>query len=138
MIRYEEKREEYRKITPFYKTRFRNAVGMLHNDKFMAAARQMNLTIVEGIVLRAGYSIESPAMLINGTIRIGTGRKEWGAEENTEYFVIDITSVEMLCTDDWQRENMRGIEEWKNLNRARSVGLKQKYQRQSVDIDTMH
>ena len=105
MIRYGEKREEYRKITPFYKTRFRNAVGMLNNEKFMAAARQMNLKIFEGIVLRAGYSIESPAMLINGTIRIGTGRKEWGAEENTEYFVIDITSVEMLCTDDWQREN---------------------------------
>lgn len=106
-IRYGEKKEEYRKITPYYQTRFRNAVGILHNGKFMTAARQTNLQIFGGIVLRAGYSIESPAMLINGTLRIGTGRKEWGAEEGTEYFVIDITSVEMLCTDDWQRESRK-------------------------------
>ena len=104
LIRNGEKKEEYRKITPFYQTRFRNAVGMLHNAKFMAAARQMDLEIFEGIVLRAGYSIDSPAMLVRGTLRIGKGRKEWGAEEGTEYFIIDISSVEMLCTDDWQRK----------------------------------
>jgi hypothetical protein len=103
MIRNGEKREEYRKITPFYLTRFRNAVGMIHNDKFMTAAKQMNLKIFEGIVLRAGYSIDSPAMLVHGTLRIGTGRKEWGAEEGAEYFIIEIASIEMLCTDDWKR-----------------------------------
>lgn len=103
MIRSGEKKEEYRKITPFYQTRFRNAVGMLHNAKFMAAARQMNLEIFEGVILRAGYSLDSPAMLVHGTLRIGTGRKEWGAEEGQEYFIIEIMNVEMLCTDDWKR-----------------------------------
>lgn len=103
MIRSGEKKEEYRKITPFYLIRFKNAVGMLHNARFMAAARQTRLELHGGVILRAGYSLDSPAMLVHGTLRIGTGRKEWGAEEGEEYFIIDIMSVEMLCTDDWKR-----------------------------------
>ena len=63
----------------------------------------MNLEIFEGVILRAGYSLDSPAMLVRGTLRIGTGRKEWGAEEGQEYFIIEIMNVEMLCTDDWKR-----------------------------------
>lgn len=70
MIRDGKKKEEYREIKPYYKSRFQF-------KKF------------EKLVLRNGYRADSPKITLNNPrIRIGTGRQEWGAEPGTFYYVI--------------------------------------------------
>ena len=74
MIRDGKKKEEYREIKPYYKSRLQ---GRFYFKKF------------EKLVLRNGYRADSPKITLkNPRIRIGTGRPEWGAESGKQYFVI--------------------------------------------------
>ena len=74
MIRDGKKKEEYREIKPYYKSRLQ---GRFYFKKF------------EKLVLRNGYRADSPKITLkNPKIRIGTGRTEWGAEPGKQYFVI--------------------------------------------------
>lgn len=74
MIRDGKKKEEYREIKPYYKSRLQ---GSFYFKKF------------EKLVLRNGYRPDSPTITLkNPRIRIGTGRPEWGAVPGKQYFVI--------------------------------------------------
>lgn len=76
MIKSGEKKEEYREIKEYYGSRFgKLGVG--------------DGTIKE-IILRNGYSKNSPSIKCQVLINIHTGKEEWGAEPNKEYFVLEI------------------------------------------------
>lgn len=85
MILSGEKKEEYREIKPYYRSRFRNA-GML--DRY-----GLPTILPAEIIFRNGYSADSPAIRAKCTVDIKTGRQEWGAEPEKEYYVLRIESL---------------------------------------------
>ena len=89
MILSGEKKEEYREIKPYYASRFFQRFKVDKNGL---------ITCIETMTLifRNGYSKNSPAIKCDVEIRIGTGKYEWGAEPNKEYYVLKILSVEEI------------------------------------------
>lgn len=85
MILSGEKKEEYREIKPYYKSRFRNA-GLL--DPFGKA-----MPFTEWVIFRNGYSADSPEIKAKCRLHIKTGRPEWGAEPGKTYYTLEIISV---------------------------------------------
>ncbi len=85
MILFGEKKEDYREIRPYYRSR------LYHND-FLD---QYGLpTIKEGwIAFRNGYSKNSPLLHAFCTLDIKTGKPEWGAEIGKEYYVFSIIGI---------------------------------------------
>ena len=85
MILSGEKKEEYREIKPYYRSR-------LHNEGFLD---QYGLpTLYQGLVLfRNGYAGNSPSFEALCSLDIKTGRPEWGAEPRKEYYVLKILEV---------------------------------------------
>ncbi len=86
MILSGDKKEEYRDIKPYYRSR-------LYHEGFLD---QYGLPqIYEGWVLfRNGYSKNSPSFEAFCTVDIRTGRPEWGAEPDKEYYVLKIIKKE--------------------------------------------
>lgn len=82
MILSGEKKEEYRSLTPYYETRFRNVWGY---PAYWGEQHQ--------IKFRNGYSANSPSFVANCTLNIKTGNVEWGAEEGVKYYVLKILSI---------------------------------------------
>lgn len=106
MIRSGRKKEEYRALSPYYAARFKKYIGLEFKrpspeyvEEIIRAAGDYGRIPFKDIILRAGYSAMSPATMISGHITIGKGRKEWGAEEETEYYVLHIEETEDLLTD---------------------------------------
>lgn len=105
MIRSGEKREEYRAISPYYTSRFKVFIQYLyHNNEvaekvFRKATAERIRIEFHDVVLRAGYSLLSPAILISGKITVGPGSTEWGAEKGKEYYILHIEKMEDLITD---------------------------------------
>jgi hypothetical protein len=102
-IRSGEKREEFRDISPFYTSRFKSYLPFLFmpNDSAEKAFRKIGADGVafKELVLRAGYSLFSPAIMVSGRITVGTGLPEWGATPGKEYYILHIYKVEDLLTD---------------------------------------
>lgn len=84
MILSGEKKEEYRNITPRYTKMFQNA-----------ANNEGNLWLI----LRNGYRSDSPSIKVFVHCSIGTGNLNWGAEQNTNYFVLQILKKESCRFD---------------------------------------
>lgn len=82
MICSGEKREEYRKITDYYGTRFRNVWGYA---AYWGEPHEIRF--------RNGYSKNSPSVIATCTLSKKVGRPEWGAEPGKRYFVLTILSV---------------------------------------------
>lgn len=80
MIRSGIKKEEYRNMTDYYKTRFQN-IGLL--DAFGISTGK-----VAQIVLRAGYRKDSPKLTITARLSVGKGWPAWGADPNCWYYVL--------------------------------------------------
>lgn len=87
MILSGEKKEEYREIKPYYKSRFKNIFEMapysfipVGNDK-------------KQIMFRNGYSTNCPSFIADCTLDIKTGKEEWGAEKDVEYYVLTIHKI---------------------------------------------
>ena len=79
MILFGEKKEEYREIKPYYDSRLLGFyTGKMEHEIF----------------LRNGYSSKSPTIKCKIKVVVGTGKEEWGAETNKEYYVLKILSVE--------------------------------------------
>jgi hypothetical protein len=104
-IRAGEKKEEYRAISPYYTSRFKTFTPYFyHNNEvaekvFRKATAQGIRVEFRDVVLRAGYSLFSPAVMISGKITVGYGRPEWGALPGEEYYILHIEKVEDLITD---------------------------------------
>ncbi|MDY2988979.1 MAG: ASCH domain-containing protein [Oscillospiraceae bacterium] len=73
-----EKKEEYREIKPYYISRLAKYV-----NKSPFWAKFVN-----------GYSHTSPSFNALVQVKYGIGKTEWGAEPNTEYFVLSIITIE--------------------------------------------
>ena len=85
MIASGEKKEEYREIKPYYKSRLIN-YGML--DQY-----GLPTLLQSQILLRNGYRSDSPYIIIKAELDIREGRTEWGAEEGKEYYVLKIKEI---------------------------------------------
>lgn len=82
MIKSGEKKEEYREIKPYYKSRLGKKVNFCKETGYGYY-----------ILLRNGYSKSSPTLKVGCYITIGHGKEEWGAEPNKEYYIIKILDV---------------------------------------------
>jgi len=91
MIKSGEKKEEYREIKPYYTSRF------LFDDTFDGTKTGRTLYSRMELILRNGYSSNSPKIKCNVKIEKGYGKPEWGAEPNKVYYVLKILSVEEIC-----------------------------------------
>lgn len=80
------KKEEYREIKPYYRKRFQT-VGLLDRYGLPAIGTQR-------IILRNGYSGDSPSIVAHCSMDIKPGRTEWGAEPGKEYYVLKIEKIE--------------------------------------------
>lgn len=75
MIASGEKKEEYRSITKRYLTMFKNAADK--NGRFWC-------------IIQNGYSKSSPRLYCYVEASVDYGRQEWGADPETQYFVLKI------------------------------------------------
>ena len=103
MIRTGKKKEEYREIKHYYTVRFRRFMTYApwsdeHTVAAIRAAGEQGVPISYRLILRGGYGLLSPAILVEGTIVIGEGKTEWGAEKGKEYYVLRVERIEDLCT----------------------------------------
>lgn len=87
MIKSGEKKEEYREIKPYWTKRL-NFIS--YDEK--GVVYQVN----KNILLRNGYSKNSPTLKCYVQINEGYGKSEWGAEPNKMYYVLKILSVEEI------------------------------------------
>lgn len=82
MIKAGEKKEEYREIKPYYQVRFTALESGLKSEGY----RFKNFS---ELILRNGYQKNAKTLIKkNPKIKVGTGRKEWGAMPGVNYFVI--------------------------------------------------
>ena len=79
MILSGEKKEEYREIKPYYKSRFHTA-GLIDRYGLPTISRAW-------ITFRNGYSVNSPAIEAKCTLDIKTGRPEWGAPDYKTFII---------------------------------------------------
>lgn len=101
MIQSGEKKEEYREIKPYYTSRLanlfevdRDRLGkLLTDDGCIARIR---------VLFRHGYSKASPSFTAECSLKIGTGRQEWGAEPGKEYYVFTILTID--GTEIWNED----------------------------------
>lgn len=107
MIRSGQKKEEYRQLSPYYAARFKRFLGweLIPASQYQVerVLRARGSVPFKDIILRAGYSVFAPATMVSGYITISTGRPEWGAVEGEEYYVLHITGMEDLLTDEQSR-----------------------------------
>lgn len=89
MIVSGDKPEEYREITPYYQSRFKNLFAMYPYSAIPVGADSQKL------ILRNGYSKTSPSCEITATLDIKQGNPEWGAEQGKEYYVLKISDAVM-------------------------------------------
>ena len=83
MILSGEKKEEYREIKPYYDKRFINECKRNNGTCFY-------------VIFRNGYSKNSPSIKCCISLFKSSGRVEWGAELDKEYYVLKISSVERI------------------------------------------
>ena len=91
MILSGEKKEEYREIKPYYETRFMNVYGIAWiYGGIKVKGRE---SPIKEILFRNGYSKESPQFVAKCALHTGTGKEEWGAEPEKEYYVLKIHEI---------------------------------------------
>lgn len=100
MILSGEKTEEYRKINPYYQTRFNNLFGLIIVDglSIPSPLPELKKDGIQEIVFRNGYSKNSPSFVARCSLKIGTGNPEWGAEPNEEYYVLKILEIKEVSS----------------------------------------
>lgn len=81
MILSGEKKEEYREIKPYYKSRLDDKY--IYGEKFE-------------VIFRNGYSKNSPSIKCLVEFQKDFGHTMWGAELNKIYYVLKILSVEEI------------------------------------------
>lgn len=79
LIRADVKLEEYRAITPRYRTMFQNAAD--ERGEFW-------------VLLRNGYSRAAPSICCRVRLSVGPGNPEWGAVPDNQYFILSILEKE--------------------------------------------
>lgn len=92
MIANGEKKDEYREIKPYWSKRFWN-IGLSIWDPDAIAI----------VIFRNGYGKNAPEIKARVNWRKGTGKKEWGANEDEEYYILEI--LEIIEIRNWDIPN---------------------------------
>lgn len=90
MIKSGEKLEEYREIKPYWTKRFYKSLYDLELGNSTYTIYYARGTII----LKNGYSKNSPSIKCYIELTQDYGKEEWGAEPNKRYYVLKILSVE--------------------------------------------
>ncbi len=93
MILSGEKKEEYREIKPYYLSRLKNEFDMYPYSIIPVGTDERM------VMFRNGYRKDSPAFIADCTLDIKAGKEEWGAERDTEYFVLTIKKIRWTNID---------------------------------------
>lgn len=88
MILSGQKKQEYREIKPFYTKRLCNMFDI--SEKSLIAWFHRGSFQNIDVIFKNGYSKTSPSFQVPCMLFIGTGKEEWGAEKDTEYFIFQI------------------------------------------------
>ena len=95
MIMSGEKLEEYRDIKPYWTKRL-NISPIILNIENLVKDGDINLThVVHECKIRAGYNKSSPTATIYYWVDIGSGKENWGAEPDVEYYRLHIVQKEL-------------------------------------------
>lgn len=101
MIVNREKLEEYRSFTPYYTTRFFNALCKdtnISKDAFIDSVFNNEFQDkVFYLLLRNGYNSNSPTVMVSVTLSYGSGEKEWGWEEDCYILHIQEVFSQYIC-----------------------------------------
>lgn len=97
MILSGEKKEEYLEIKPYWDTKFETWLGIPKGEmnfffRDVLKDRKIPMPVLP-ILFRNGYSKESPSFIAKCTLSIGTGKEEWGAEKEKEYFILTVQEI---------------------------------------------
>ena len=84
MILSGEKKEEYRELKPYYQKRFVN----------LWQGSLVGFNAKRKVMFRNGYSKKSPSFIATVILDIGTGKTEWGAEKEKNYYILKICDIE--------------------------------------------
>lgn len=87
MILSGEKKEEYREIKPYYKSRFIKAFNMGSDDSIWKHFSPYE------VLFRNGYSSTSPSFVARVSLKVDAGRTEWGAEPGVKYYCLCIEEI---------------------------------------------
>lgn len=95
MILSGEKREEYREIKPYYDSRLPKEFGMFKDGNRLVKGNTYPPSDMskQKIQFRNGYGKDSPCFTAICSLSIGTGKVEWGAEQDVEYYRISIHEI---------------------------------------------
>ena len=88
MIKSGEKKEEYRGIKPYYNIRLKKYLPVRIKE-----TQEIFLPHFFQVIFRNGYRVNSPKINCRCTLRVGQGKKEWGAEPGKEYYILEILEV---------------------------------------------
>ena len=103
MICRGEKREEYREATEYYRTRINSAIAADPNCKGQAYK-------IFPVKIRAGYNSKAPAAVLRVHCIFGKGGvREWGADPDNSYYILQILHMER--SDNWTGGN---VKRWKS------------------------
>lgn len=84
MIENGEKPEEYRDITPYYMSRFKNIFEMYPYSHIPIGTDRHTIR------LRNGYAATSPTLEVVCTLDVGMGKEKWGVVPNVEYYILKV------------------------------------------------
>lgn len=93
MIVSGEKKEEYREIKPYWTRRLLKSDIPFDLDKLLYKLKTGEGRFCKTVILKNGYRKSSSKIMCRVEIYIGQGKKEWGAEPNKEYYVLEIKEV---------------------------------------------
>ena len=93
MILSGQKKEEYREIKPYWTKRLLKSDIPFNLDKLLYKLRTGEGRFCKTVILKNGYRKNSPKITCRVEIGIGTGRKDWGAEPNKEYYILEILEI---------------------------------------------
>lgn len=101
MILSGEKKEEYREIKSYWTKRFINLCGLgdkpnCNENIFVQLLMLRTNMCADGylfVSFRNGYNKNSPSFIAKCTLSVGTGKEEWGAEKDKEYFILTVQEI---------------------------------------------
>lgn len=106
------KKEEYREIKPYWTARFLKWLGYPKSVEadVLELLSKMDTRKPREVLFRDGYSADSPSFTAMCTLRIGTGKEEWGARPGKRYFVLTIHSISITGKSLWKKQLMDRFE----------------------------
>ena len=104
MIANGEKKEEYREVKEYYNKRFNKIFPYnIHQNKEGELWYLGDRTMPQEIIFRNGYNYNSPSIKCLCKLKIGYGKKEWGAKERKKYYILEI--LEIIEIKNWNNPN---------------------------------